>query len=94
MFDQANTLELNLFWLSKAAHNFYHPPILSRSLPKAQRGLNGGEDKLQLLHSDNADYTQSTPNLDFCVTAEFCAAKNLRSQVEIGAPSSPPEPFH
>lgn len=35
---------------------------------------------MRLLNSDNADYTQlpySTTNLDFCIAAEFCAAKSL-----------------
>lgn len=41
---------------------------------------------MQLLNSDNADYTQSpqsTPNLDFCVTAELCAAESVITHVEI-----------
>lgn len=43
---------------------------------------------MQLLNSDNTDYTQlpeSTPNLDFYSTVEFCAAKSplTPSHIEI-----------
>lgn len=60
MFDQAaNTLQLNLFWFC-----FLSPPNLKSLTPSAQGDLNRDEDQMQLLSSDNTDYTQlsqSTP---------------------------------
>lgn len=77
MFDQAYTLQLNVFWFSTEDHIFYHSQILNRSLPQAQRALSRAQDKMQLLNSDNADCTQllQSPNSDFRIAADFRAAK-------------------